>query len=50
MITNDVKTYFLEHDFKIKIRSMPRFKITWLYTNLITDDGIEKPRLRVRIN
>ncbi len=37
----DVKTHLLELDFKIKIGSMPRFKATGLYTNVITDEGID---------
>lgn len=37
----DVKTHLLELDFKIKIGSMPRFKATGLYTNIITDEGID---------
>lgn len=41
MQITDVKTYLLELDFKIKIGSMPRFKATGLYTNLITDEGID---------
>lgn len=40
MIITDVKTYLLELDFKIKIGSMPRFKATGLYTNVLTDDEI----------
>ncbi|MHA1148519.1 MAG: mandelate racemase/muconate lactonizing enzyme family protein [Promethearchaeota archaeon] len=41
MIITEVNTYLLELDFKIKIGSMPRFKATGLYTQLITDEGIE---------
>ncbi len=41
MIIKDIKTYLLELDFKIKIGSMPRFKATGLYVNLITDEGID---------
>ncbi|TFG27385.1 MAG: mandelate racemase/muconate lactonizing enzyme family protein [Promethearchaeota archaeon] len=41
MKITDVKTYLLELDFKIKIGSMPRFKATGLYTNIITDEGID---------
>ncbi|MFW9971253.1 MAG: mandelate racemase/muconate lactonizing enzyme family protein [Candidatus Odinarchaeota archaeon] len=41
MFITDVKTYLLELDFKIKIGSMPRFKATGLYTNIITDEGID---------
>jgi len=41
MQITDVKTYLLELDFKIKIGSMPRFKATGLYTNIITDEGID---------
>ena len=41
MIIEDVKTHLLELDFKIKIGSMPRFKATGLYTQLITDEGID---------
>ena len=40
MEITDVKTYLLELDFKIKIGSMPRFKATGLYINLLTDEGI----------
>ena len=40
MIITDVKTYLLQLDFKIKIGSMPRFQASGLYTNLITDEGI----------
>jgi len=36
-----VKTYLLELDFKIKLGSMPRFKATGLYINILTDDGID---------
>jgi len=41
MKITDVRTYLLELDFKIKIGSMPRFKASGLYTNLITDEGID---------
>jgi D-galactarolactone cycloisomerase len=41
MQITDVKTYLLELDFKIKIGSMPRFKATGLYINIITDEGID---------
>ncbi|MFX1437976.1 MAG: mandelate racemase/muconate lactonizing enzyme family protein [Promethearchaeota archaeon] len=41
MLIIDLKTYVLELDFKIKIGSMPRFKATGLYINLITDEGID---------
>ncbi len=41
MLITDVKTYLLELDFKIKIGSMPRFKATGLYTNILTDEGID---------
>jgi len=41
MIITDVKTHLLELDFKIKIGSMPRFQASGLYTQLITDEGIE---------
>ncbi|MHA1488840.1 MAG: mandelate racemase/muconate lactonizing enzyme family protein [Promethearchaeota archaeon] len=41
MIITDIKTYLLELDFKLKIGSMPRFKATGLYTNIITDAGID---------
>jgi len=41
MIITDVKTYLLELDFKIKIGSMPRIKASGLYTNIITDEGID---------
>ncbi|GAH79683.1 unnamed protein product, partial [marine sediment metagenome] len=41
MIITDIKTYLLELDFKIKIGSMPRFKASGLYTNIITDEGID---------
>lgn len=41
MEIKEVKTHLLELDFKIKIGSMPRFKATGLYINLITDEGIE---------
>ncbi|MHA1291603.1 MAG: mandelate racemase/muconate lactonizing enzyme family protein [Promethearchaeota archaeon] len=41
MIITNVKTYLLELDFKIKIGSMPRFKATGLYVNIITDEGID---------
>ena len=41
MKIKEVKTHLLELDFKIKIGSMPRFKATGLYINLITDEGIE---------
>lgn len=37
----DLKTHLLELDFKIKIGSMPRFKATGLYINLITDEDID---------
>ncbi|MBY9018879.1 MAG: mandelate racemase/muconate lactonizing enzyme family protein, partial [Candidatus Lokiarchaeota archaeon] len=40
MIITDVKTHLLQLDFKIKIGSMPRFQASGLYTNLITDEGI----------
>ncbi|MHA2400649.1 MAG: mandelate racemase/muconate lactonizing enzyme family protein [Promethearchaeota archaeon] len=40
MEITDVKTHLLELDFKIKIGSMPRFKATGLYINLLTDEGI----------
>ena len=36
-----MKTHLLELDFKIKIGSMPRFKTTGLYVQLITDEGID---------
>lgn len=36
-----MKTYLLELDFKIKIGSMPRFKATGLYINILTDEGID---------
>jgi L-alanine-DL-glutamate epimerase-like enolase superfamily enzyme len=41
MKITDIKTFLLELDFKIKIGSMPRFKATGLYTNVITDEGID---------
>ncbi|MFX1454141.1 MAG: mandelate racemase/muconate lactonizing enzyme family protein [Promethearchaeota archaeon] len=41
MEITDVKTYLLELDFKIKIGSMPRFKATGLYINILTDEGID---------
>ena len=41
MLITDVKTYLLELDFKIKIGSMPRFKATGLYINILTDEGID---------
>ena len=41
MIITDVKTHLIELDFKIKIGSMPRFKASGLYTQIITDEGIE---------
>ncbi|MFO7795234.1 MAG: mandelate racemase/muconate lactonizing enzyme family protein [Promethearchaeia archaeon] len=41
MKITDVRTNLLELDFKIKIGSMPRFKASGLYTNLITDEGID---------
>ena len=41
MIITDVKTYLLELDFKFKIGSMPRIKASGLYTNIITDEGID---------
>jgi len=41
MIITEVKTYLLQLDFKIKIGSMPRFQASGLYTNLITDEGID---------
>ena len=37
----DVKTHLLELDFKVKIGSMPRLKASGLYTNIITDEGID---------
>ncbi|MHA2123511.1 MAG: hypothetical protein ACW990_20110, partial [Promethearchaeota archaeon] len=40
MEITDVKTFLLALDFKIKIGSMPRFKATGLYINLLTDEGI----------
>ena len=49
MIITDVKTYLLELDFKIKIGSMPRFKATGLYTNIITDEGIDVGHYRTGI-
>ncbi|MFX0069466.1 MAG: mandelate racemase/muconate lactonizing enzyme family protein [Candidatus Hermodarchaeota archaeon] len=41
MIITDVKTHLLELDFKLKIGSMPRFNVTGLYVNIITDEGID---------
>jgi len=41
MIISEVKTHLIELDFKIKIGSMPRFKASGLYTQIITDEGIE---------
>jgi len=41
MIITDVKTHLVELDFKIKIGSMPRFKASGLYTQIITDEGID---------
>ena len=41
MEITDVKTHLLELDFKIKIGSMPRFKVTGLYINILTDEGID---------
>ncbi len=41
MEITDVKTHLLELDFKIKIGSMPRFKATGLYINILTDEGID---------
>jgi D-galactarolactone cycloisomerase len=41
MIITDVKTHLLELDFKIKIGAMPRFKVTGLYINILTDEGID---------
>jgi L-alanine-DL-glutamate epimerase-like enolase superfamily enzyme len=41
MIITDIKTYLLQLDFKIKIGSMPRFQASGLYTQLITDEGID---------
>ena len=41
MIITDVKSHLIELDFKIKIGSMPRFKASGLYTQIITDEGIE---------
>jgi len=41
MIITDVKTHLIELDFKIKIGSMPRFKASGLYTQIITDEGTE---------
>ncbi|MBD3340588.1 MAG: hypothetical protein GF353_15885 [Candidatus Lokiarchaeota archaeon] len=41
MQITDVKTHLLELDFTIKIGSMPRFKASGLYTQLITDEGID---------
>ena len=41
MIITDVKTHLVQLDFKIKIGSMPRFKASGLYTQIITDEGIE---------
>ncbi|MFX1476822.1 MAG: mandelate racemase/muconate lactonizing enzyme family protein [Promethearchaeota archaeon] len=41
MEITDVKTYLLELDFKIKIGSMPRFKATGIYINILTDEGID---------
>ena len=37
----DVKTHLVELDFKVKIGSMPRLRAGGLFTNLITDEGIE---------
>lgn len=41
MKITDIKTYLLELDFKFKIGSMPRIKASGLYTNIITDEGID---------
>ena len=41
MIITDIKTYLLQLDFKIKIGSMPRLQAGGLYTQLITDEGID---------
>ncbi|TFG21693.1 MAG: mandelate racemase/muconate lactonizing enzyme family protein [Promethearchaeota archaeon] len=41
MIITDVKTHLIQLDFSIKIGSMPRFKASGLYTQIITDEGIE---------
>lgn len=41
MIITDVKTHLLELDFKLKLGSMPRFKATGLYINILTDEGID---------
>ena len=41
MIITDVKTHLIELDFKIKIGSMPRFKASGLYIQIITDEGID---------
>lgn len=40
MEITDIKTYLLELDFKVKIGSMPRFKATGLYINILTDEDI----------
>ncbi len=40
MIITDVKTHVIQPDFKIKIGSMPRFKASGLYIQIITDEGI----------
>ena len=41
MIITDVKTHLLELDFKLKLGSMPRFKATGLYINILTDEGVD---------
>ena len=42
MQITDIKTYVLKMDFKVKIGSMPRLQASGLFTNLKTDEGIDR--------
>ncbi|MFW9901688.1 MAG: mandelate racemase/muconate lactonizing enzyme family protein [Candidatus Thorarchaeota archaeon] len=41
MLITDVKTHLVQLDFSIKLGSMPRLKASGLYTQIITDEGID---------
>lgn len=41
MIITDVKTHLIELDMKVKIGSMPRFKASGLFIQIVTDEGID---------
>jgi D-galactarolactone cycloisomerase len=41
MIITDVQTHLIQLDFKIKIGAMPSLKVTCLFINIKTDEGID---------